>query len=329
MEPNTSFLARFKEHRSGYWAFWLFITLFGLSLFAEIIANDKPLFAQYKGKNYYPVFKDYKDTDFGGDFDSSPEYAQIKFDRKIMPLIPFSYDTIIYDLKAPAPTYPDSRNWLGTDDHARDVFARVIYGFRLSVLFGLILTILAGIIGVVLGAVQGFFGGLLDLIMQRFIEIYSSMPMLYILIIVSASITPGFWSLLWILLAFSWTGFVGAVRAECLKQRQMDYVKAAKALGASDMRILFRHILPNSLITTITFAPFTLSGAITSLTALDFLGFGLPAGSPSLGELLAQGKANIDFPHLAITGFISLALILTLLIYIGEAIRKALNPNRV
>ena len=246
----------------------------------------------------------------------------------LWPLIPYSYDTIIYDLPAPAPSAPDGRNWLGTDDQARDVLARVIYGFRLSVLFGLCLTLLSSVIGVLAGAVQGYFGGLTDLLFQRFIEIWTSMPTLFLLIILASVVTPNFGWLLLLLLLFSWTALVGVVRAEFLKARNYDFVRAARALGVGPFTIMIRHILPNAMVATLTFMPFILVGAVTALTTLDFLGLGLPAGSPSLGELLNQGKNNLQAPWLGITGFFVMAVMLSLMVFIGEGVRDAFDPRK-
>ncbi len=328
-----SFWQKYKKSRKAYYALIIFGVLFLLSLFAEFIANDKPLLVRYDGSYYLPIINEYAETEFGGDFDTEAdykdEYLQELITEKggwmVFPLIEFSYKSINYNLPSPAPSYPTSTNLLGTDDQGRDVLARVIYGFRLSVLFGLLLTIFSALIGVCAGAIQGYVGGLLDLLFQRFIEIWSSMPSLYIIIIISGFITPNFWWLLLILLLFSWVGFVGVVRAECLKTRNMDYVTAARVMGLSDIKILFRHVLPNSLVATLTFMPFVLSGSITSLTALDFLGFGLPVGSPSLGELLAQGKANLEALWLSLTSFFTLTIMLMLLVFIGEGVRESLD----
>ena len=247
----------------------------------------------------------------------------------LWPPIRFSYDTVNYSLPTPAPSPPSLENWLGTDDQGRDVVARLIYGFRISVLFGLTLTLISALIGVSVGAFQGFYGGLLDLLGQRFIEIWAGMPVLYLLIIIASIITPNFWWLLGLLLLFSWMGFVGVVRAEFLRARNLDFVRAARALGVSDISLIFKHVLPNAMIATITFMPFTLAGSITTLTGLDFLGFGLPIGSPSLGELLNQGKANLNAPWLGISGFLVIALMLSLLVFIGEAVRDAFDPRKI
>ncbi|MGO1119792.1 ABC transporter permease [Rhodovibrionaceae bacterium A322] len=326
----------FKANKRGYWSLWLFMVLFFFSLFAEFVANDRPLLIRYDGAFYSPVLVDYKETTFGGEFDLHTDYLdpyiQELIDEKgwaIWPLIPYSYDTILLDLPVPAPSAPTAQNWLGTDDQARDVTARMIYGFRISVVFGLLLALLSSIIGVVSGAVQGYFGGLTDLLFQRFIEIWSGLPSLFILIIMASVITPGFFTLLFILVAFSWTALIGVVRAEFLRARNLDYVKAATALGVSNRTIMFSHMLPNAMVATITMLPFILSGAVTALTGLDFLGFGLPPGSASLGELLKQGKSNLEAPWLGLTGFVSLAVMLSLLVFIGEAVRDAFDPRKL
>ncbi|HEX2581148.1 MAG TPA: ABC transporter permease [Dongiaceae bacterium] len=325
----------FRNNRRGFVSLVIFLVLFGLSLGAEFIANDRPLFVYYDHHAYFPVLRDYPETVFGGTFATSTDYRDPFLARSIAnrgyaiwPLIPYSAQTIITDLPGPAPSKPDGYNWLGTDDQARDVLARVIYGFRLSVLFGLILTFFSTLVGVFAGALQGYFGGWLDLLFQRFLEIWGGLPFLYILMILSSVIVPGFWTLLAIMLLTSWTWPVGVVRAEFLRARNLDYVRAAKALGLSDGRIMLRHILPNATVATLTFLPFTLSGSVTILTSLDFLGFGLPPGSPSLGELLAQGKANLQAPWLGFTGFITVGGILVLLIFIGEAVRDAFDPRK-
>lgn len=328
-------LSQFKANRRGYWSFWIFLFLFLVCLSAEFISNDKPIYISFDGGHYFPTFINYPETTFGGDFETETEYRDdfVKdlINEKgwmIWPAIPFSYDTINYNLKSSAPTAPDTVNWLGTDDQGRDVLARVIYGFRLSVLFGLTLTIISSIIGVSAGAIQGYYGGRTDLIMQRFMEVWSSLPSLYILIVFSSIFIPGFWTLLLILLLFSWLALVDVVRAEFLRARNFDYVRAAKALGVSDRVIMWRHVLPNAMVATVTFMPFILTGSITALTSLDFLGLGLPPGSPSLGELLSQGKNNLQAPWLGISAFLSLAIMLTLLTFIGEALRDAFDPRK-
>lgn len=326
---------QFRNNRRGWISLWLFMVLFVITLGAEFVANDKPLLAVYDGGIYLPVFNSYPETAFGGDFETEADYRDPYVENlinekgwMIWPPIPFSYDTINYDLPGPAPTSPDTANWLGTDDQGRDVMARLIYGFRLSVLFGLILTAISSVIGVFMGAVQGYYGGITDLIMQRVIEVWSSLPSLYILIIMASLFVPGFWSLLLILLLFSWVALVDVVRAEVLRTRSLDYVRAASALGVGNVNIILRHVLPNAMVATLTFMPFILTGSITALTSLDFLGLGLPPGSPSLGELLAQGKENLHAPWLGITAFMSLAIMLTLLTFVGEAVRDAFDPRK-
>lgn len=332
-------LSQFKANRRGYWSFWLFLFLFTISLFAEFIANDKPLIVFHKNTYYFPVLFEYPETTFGGDFETEADYRDPYVSELIVgknnelgwmqwPFIHYSYDTINYDLKGPAPTAPDSVNILGTDDQGRDVAARIIYGFRVSVLFGMILTIISSCIGVAAGAFQGYYGGLRDLLMQRSIEIWSSMPSLYILIIFSSIFVPGFWTLLFILLLFNWVQLVDVVRAEFLRARNLDYVRAAAALGVSNIVIMWRHVLPNAMVATITFLPFILTGSMTSLTALDFLGLGLPPGSASLGEMLQQGKDNLEAPWLGFSAFISLGSILMLLTFVGEAVRDAFDPRK-
>jgi microcin C transport system permease protein len=329
-------LQQFRANRRGYWSFWIFIAALIITLGAELVANDKPLFVWYDGRAYVPVAAMYPETTFGGDFETEADYrdpyVQELIDQKgwtIWPLIRFSYDTINYHLPVPAPAPPSFENWLGTDDQGRDVLARIIYGFRLSVLFGLILTALSSLIGITMGAIQGYFGGRTDLILQRVIEIWGSLPSLYILIIFSAMFVPGFWTLLVILLAFSWVALVDVVRAEFLRARNFDYVRAAQALGVPTPLIMVRHVLPNAVVATLTMLPFILTGSITALTSLDFLGLGLPPGSPSLGELLAQGKNNLAAPWLGFTAFIVLGVMLTLLTFIGEAVRDAFDPRKV
>jgi microcin C transport system permease protein len=333
---NRRRLANFRANRRGYWSLWIFATLFVVTLFAELIANDRPLLVRHDGAFFFPVFVDYPETAFGGFFPTRTDYhdpeVRALIEEKgwmVWPAIPYSYQTVVKDLPEPAPAPPSWRNLLGTDDQARDVLARVIYGFRSSVLFGFTLTIISSIIGVAAGAVQGYYGGWVDLAFQRFIEIWSGLPTLYLLIILASIITPTFWILLLFLLLFSWMGLVGVVRAEFLRGRNFDYVRAAKALGMSDARVMARHILPNAMVATLTFMPFILAGSVTMLTSLDFLGFGLPPGSPSLGELLSQGKNNLQAPWLGITGFVVLALQLTLLTFIGEAVRDAFDPRKL
>ncbi len=328
-------LRTFKANRRGYWSLWIFSALFLVTLFADVVSNDKPLLIRYDGGFYFPILHAYPETTFDGFFETEADYSDLEVQELIeekgwifWPLIPFSFDTICYDLPTPAPSPPTTRHWLGTDDQARDVVARLIYGFRISVLFGLVLTVISSVIGIAAGAVQGYFGGRVDLVFQRFIEIWSSLPTLYLLIILASVVQPGFWWLLGLLLLFSWTHLVRVVRAEFLRTRNFDYVRAARALGASDLSIMLNHILPNAMVATLTFLPFILSGAITSLTALDFLGFGLPPGSASLGELLNQGKNNLSAPWLGLSGFFVIALMLSLLIFIGEAVRDAFDPQK-
>jgi microcin C transport system permease protein len=328
-------LDNFRANRRGFWSLWLFLVLFVVSLFAEFIANDRPLLLRYEGSFYIPVLHDYPETTFGGFLPSRTDYRDPAITQLInekgwivWPLIPFSYRTIT-DAAGPFPAAPSATDWLGTDDQGRDVLARLIYGFRISVLFGLTLTLFSSVIGVAAGAVQGYFGGLVDLGFQRFIEIWEGLPVLYLLIILATIVEPNFWWLLGLMLLFSWTGLVAVVRAEFLRARNFDYIRAARALGVSDGVIIFRHVLPNATVATLTFLPFILNGSITTLTSLDFLGFGLPPGSASLGELLAQGKTNLQAPWLGITAFLVLAVMLSLLIFIGEAVRDAFDPRKV
>ncbi len=326
---------KFKASKRGFYAFWMFLTVFFVSLGAEFVANDKPLVVYYDGQWYFPIVDNPPETVFGGEFLTPADYKDPFVRRKInengffvMPPIPYRYDTIVYDLPLPAPSAPSLKNWLGTDDLGRDVAARLIYGVRFSLLFGLLLTVCSSVIGIAAGAVQGYFGGKVDLFGQRFLEIWGSLPQLFILIIVSGMVTAGFWPLLFVLLLFSWTALVPVVRAEFLRVRNFDYVKAAHALGASDARIMARHVFPNAMVATLTYLPFILSGAVVSLTALDFLGFGLPPGEPSLGELVRQGKENLQAPWLAATAFVALAFLLTVLVFIGEAVRNAFDPRK-
>ncbi len=355
-------LENFKANRRGFWSFWVFLALFVISLCSNIIANDRPILAFYKGELLFPIFVNYPEEKFGG-FYAHTDYRDPTIAREIdahgwllWPPIRFSYDTHNLDLPTPAPSPPTwlltkaqceaaaakvippgapnrgcrdiEWNWLGTDDQGRDVVARLLYGFRLSVLFGLILSSVSSVIGVAAGAIQGYFGGKVDLIAQRFIEIWSSLPQLYLLIIVSSFITPGFFILLGILLLFSWVTLVHVVRAEFLRARNFEYVNAARALGLSDWKIIVRHLLPNATVATLTFLPFILNSSITTLTSLDFLGFGLPPGSPSLGELLLQGKSNLQAPWLGLTGFIVIATMLSLLLFVGEGVRDAFDPRK-
>jgi len=352
----------FKANRRGYWALWIFLVLFVLSLFAECIANDKPFLIEYDGHFYFPSVFNYTQATFGVTdelAESSPDYRDPYLQKLIAdkggaivwPPIHYSYDTHNLDLPTPAPSKPTwmlteaecrpvverkgltgcrdlEYNWLGTDDQGFDVVARMIYGFRVSVLFGLILTIVSSVIGVAAGAVQGYFGGWTDLLFQRFIEIWTSVPELYLLLIISSVLVPGFFVLLGILLLFSWVSLVGLVRAEFLRGRNFEYIQAARALGVSNRVIMFRHLLPNAMVATMTFLPFILSSSVMTLTALDFLGFGLPPGSASLGEMLKQGKDNIQAPWLGMTAFLTVATMLSLLIFVGEAVRDAFDPRK-
>ena len=332
---NKRRLQNFRSNKRGWYSFWIFSFLFIISIFANFIANDKPILVQYKNEFYYPIIQKYSETTFGGDFETEADYLDPYVKNLIneegwliWPIIPFSYDTIIRDLEKPAPSPPSFKNWLGTDDQARDVLARLIYGFRISILFGFTLTFFSMIIGVTAGAIQGYFGGKTDLFFQRFMEIWSAIPTLYVLIILASIVQPNFWWLLIILLLFSWMGYVGVVRAEFLRARNLDYVRAAKALGVSNNTIMLRHLLPNATVATITFLPFSLSASVTALSGLDFLGFGLPPGSASLGEMVNQGRNNLQAPWLGLTSFFTLGLMLGLLVFVGEAIRDALDPRK-
>ena len=348
----------FKANRRGYWSLWIFLALFGLSLIAEVIANDRPILAYYNGELLVPFAVDYPEEKFGG-FLAVTDYRDPVISEEIeangwilWPPVRYSYRTVNNDIPQAAPAKPSwlydketrcqryplgaddpncnlgNWNWLGTDDQARDVLARVIYGFRISVLFGLILTLGSAVIGVSAGAVQGYFGGMVDLLFQRFIEIWTAIPLLYLLLIVAAVLPPGFFILLGRMLLFSWVAFVGVVRAGFLRARNFEYVNAARALGVSNRTIMFRHLLPNAVVETLTFLPFILNGSITTLTSLDFLGFGLPPGSASLGELLRQGQGNLNAPWLGLSGFVVISLMLSLLIFIGEATRDAFDPRK-
>lgn len=326
----------FSANKRALYSLYIFVSLFVVSMFAEFIANDRPILIKFNGKYYTPIFKNYTEVDFGGVLDIAVDYHDPYIQglitsgggKMIWPVIPFKYNTVDRYLEVPAPSPPSSRHWLGTDDGAHDVVALVIYGFRISVVFGLFLTIFSTLIGVAAGAVQGYFGGRIDIIFQRFIEMWVSIPLLYLIIIITSIIKPTFWLLLIILLLFRWTDLVGVVRAEFLRVRNFEFVKAARALGVSNIVIMFRHILPNAMVATLTFLPFILNSSIVALTSLDFLGLGLPPGSPSLGRLLAQGKANLHAPWLGITSFVVLSLMLTLLIFIGEGVRDAFDPRR-
>ena len=332
---NKRRLENFKSNKRGLYSFWIFTLLFFISIFADFIANEKPLLIKYNNQIYFPIINEYSETTFGGDFETEADYRdpyvkQLINDNgwMIWPIIPYTYNTIIRDLAVPAPAPPSKKNWLGTDDQARDVLARLIYGFRISILFGFTLTFFSMIIGVSAGAIQGYFGGKTDLFFQRFMEMWSAIPTLYVLIILASIVQPNFWWLLAILLLFSWMGYVGVVRAEFLRARNFDYVRAAKALGVSNFTIMHRHLLPNATVATITFLPFSLSASVTALSGLDFLGFGLPPGSASLGEMVNQGRNNLQAPWLGLTSFFTLGLMLGLLVFVGEAIRDALDPRK-
>jgi microcin C transport system permease protein len=324
-----------KSNKRGWYSFLIFSFLFLVSIFADFIANEKPLLIKFENQIYLPVINKYPETTFGGDFETEADYRDPYVKNlinnngwMIWPIIPYSYDTIIRDLAVPAPAPPSKKNWLGTDDQARDVLARLIYGFRISILFGFTLTFFSMLIGVSAGAIQGYFGGKIDLFFQRFMEIWSAIPTLYVLIILASIVQPNFWWLLAILLLFSWMGYVGVVRAEFLRARNLDYVRAARALGVPNYKIMFRHLLPNATVATITFLPFSLSASVTALSGLDFLGFGLPPGSASLGEMVNQGRNNLQAPWLGLTSFFTLGLMLGLLVFVGEAIRDALDPRK-
>lgn len=329
-------IAQFRRNRRGYVSLWIFAALFLFSVFAEFVANDKPIFVSYDGGYYMPVFKSYAETEFGGEFETEADYrdpavAELinKKGWMIWPPVRYSYQTINYNLDVPAPSPPTRENLLGTDDQARDVLARLIYGFRISIIFGLTLTLLGSAVGMWVGAMEGYLGGLFDLLTQRFIEIWSGMPVFFLLIIMSSIITPGFFTLLGLMLLFSWMTLVDVVRAEFLKARNLDYIRAAKALGVSTPVIMFKHALPNAMVASLSMMPFVLAGSITTLTSLDFLGFGMPPGSPSLGELLSQGKNNLQAPWLGMTAFFSVAVMLSLLTFIGEAVRDAFDPRKI
>ena len=328
-------LAGFRANRRGYWSLWIFLALFAVTLAAELVANDRPLLVRYDGRFYVPALVAYPETTFGGQFPTEAVYRDPYVRRLITergwmmwPVLRYRHDTINYDLPVPAPAPPSRANWLGTDDQARDLLARLIYGFRVSVLFGLALTLASSVIGVMAGAVQGYFGGWVDLVFQRFIEVWSGLPVLYLLIILASLVEPNFWWLLGLMLLFSWMSLVSVVRAEFLRARNFDYVRAARALGVRTSVIMARHVLPNAMVATLTFLPFVLNSSITTLTSLDFLGFGLPPGAASLGEILAQGKANLQAPWLGVTSFLVIALLLSLLVFIGEAVRDAFDPRK-
>lgn len=329
-------LQQFKANKRGYYSLWIFIFLAMITLGASFIANDRPLIVYYKKSLYFPIFKDHPETKFGGTFETTTNFrdhmirGQIqKNGWALFPPVPFSAQTVNYDLQVPAPSPPSWSNWLGTDDQGRDVLARMLYGMRTSILFGLTLTFFSAIIGITIGATQGYFGGKIDLIGQRILEVWSGLPMLYLLIILSSMIEPNVTWLLIILLLFSWIPLVSVVRAEFFRTRSLEYVKAAEALGVPTWRIILRHMLPNAMVAAMTYIPFMLNSAITLLTSLDFLGFGLPPGSASLGELITQGKNNIQAPWLGFSAFFSISILLSLLIFIGEAVRDAFDTRKI
>lgn len=331
---NRRRIDRFKKNRRAVISLVIFMFMLVMSFCAEFIANDKPLVMKYQGRLWFPVFKTYTEADFGGFFETEADYRDpylldmIKSGGwMIWPMVRYSYDTIKYDTETPPPAPPSAENPLGLDDQGRDVFARVLYGFRLSVLFGFMLTAVTSVIGICAGAAQGYYGGRIDLWGQRFMEVWSGIPMLYLLILAGSIIRPGFWMLLFMMVIFGWMGLVGVVRAEFLKGRELEYVQSARVLGVKDSTLMFRHILPNALVAAMTFLPFMLSGSIGVLTSLDFLGFGMPPGSPSIGELLAAGKSNLHAPWLGITAFVTVSLMLSLLVFIGEGVRDALDPR--
>ncbi|MDT2073509.1 MAG: ABC transporter permease [Planktomarina sp.] len=362
---NKRRLSNFKKNRRAVWSLFIFSILFGLSLFAEFLANDKPILVSYRGELFMPVTQFYPETTFGGDFKTEATYRdpevqclirsggleicfedpEITMDAissgdlsveiedfyegwMIWPLVPYSYDTP-NDLGRSAPSPPDGQHWLGTDDTTRDVLARVIYGFRLSILFALIVTVFASIIGVIAGAIQGYFGGWLDLVFQRFLEVFSALPSLYVIIILTAILGRSFWLLVTLSIIFGWPALTGLIRAEFFRARNFEYVRAAQALGVSNWTIMMRHILPNAMVATLTFLPFIVTGAISTLAGLDFLGFGLPSSSPSLGELSQQAKLNLQSPHLGFTAFFVFTIMLSLLVFIFEGVRDAFDPRKV
>jgi len=332
---NVDRWAQFKSNKRGYWSLWIFSFLFLLSLVGELWINDKPIMISYQQNWYFPIVQDITEDRLGGDFDIVTDYRDpymVKQIEKegwiIWPLVPFYYDSINFELTESAPSAPNHINYLGTDDQGRDLLARLVYGFRISVLFALTLTLVSSVIGIVIGAIQGYYGGKIDLFGQRILEIWEGLPMLFMLIILASFVEPTFSWLLGLMILFSWPSLVSVVRAEFLRGRHLEYVKAANALGVKDSKIMFKHILPNAMIATLTFMPYLFTGALTTLTSLDFLGFGLPLGSASLGEMVAQGKDNLHAPWLAITAFISLSTILVLLVFIGEATRDAFDPRK-
>lgn len=329
------FIKKFNQIGRAKWAGRLLIFICVVSLLAPVMFNDRPIVAQYDGRLYFPIFSYYAETEFGGDFDTEPDYKDVYFAQllrdgdgwALWPLVRYNYGTINYDTPTPAPSPPTWENLLGTDDQGRDVLARTVYGVRISLAFAAILTIVSSVIGIAAGLVQGYFGGAVDLVGQRFMEIWGSMPRLFVLLILASMLAPGFWILLGVLLLFSWMELVQVVRTEALRTRQMTYVRAARALGVGTPRIMLRHILPGSIVAATSFLPFILAGGVTTLTSLDFLGFGLPPGSASLGELLSQAKANLHAYWIGVTGFMSVAILLSLLVFIGEGVRHALDPQ--
>ncbi|WP_312585326.1 microcin C ABC transporter permease [Atlantibacter sp.] len=328
--------ARFRRNRRGFWSLWIFIVIFALSLASELIANDRPLVVNYQDRWFFPALVNYSESDFGGPLATRANFQdpwlQARIEQQgwiLWAPIRFGANSINYATNQPFPSPPSAQNWLGTDANGGDVLARILYGTRISILFGLMLTLCSSVLGVAAGAVQGYYGGKVDLWGQRFIEVWSGMPTLFLIILLSSVVQPNFWWLLAITVIFGWMSLVGVVRAEFLRTRNYDYIRAAQALGVSDRAIIWRHMLPNAMVATLTFLPFILCGSITTLTSLDFLGFGLPLGSPSLGELLLQGKNNLQAPWLGITAFFSLAILLSLLIFIGEAVRDAFDPSKV
>ncbi|MFU9136478.1 microcin C ABC transporter permease [Erwinia tasmaniensis] len=333
---NQARWARFCHNRRGYWSLWIFIVLFILCLGANLLANDKPLLVHYQQRTYFPLLVNYTEADFGGPLATAADYQDPWLKSRlsqhgwaVWAPIRFGDNTINFATRVPFPSPPSAQNWLGTDANGGDVLARILYGTRISLLFGLTLTIISSVMGIIAGALQGYYGGRVDLWGQRFIEVWSGMPTLFLIILLSSIIQPGFWWLLGITVMFGWMQLVGVVRAEFLRARNFDYIRAAQALGVSDRHIMSRHMLPNAMVATLTWLPFILCGSITTLTSLDFLGFGLPLGSPSLGELLLQGKNNLQAPWLGIAAFFSLAILLSLLIFIGEAVRDAFDPSKV
>lgn len=333
---NQARWQRFKTNRRGYWSMWIFLLVFIMSLGSELIANDKPLLLRYDQHWYTPFLVNYPETTFGGDFKTATDYQDPLIRSNIeqhgwaiWAPIRYSYNSINFATEVPFPSPPSVHHWLGTNENGNDILAQVLYGLRVSILFGLMLTVLSSVIGITVGATQGFYGGKVDLIGQRFIEVWSGMPTLFLIILLSSVVQPNFWWLLAITVIFGWMGLVGVVRAEFLRTRNFDYIRAARAMGVGDRTIMLRHMLPNAMVATLTFLPFILCGAITTLTSLDFLGFGLPTGSPSLGSLLLQGKNNLQAPWLGITAFAVLAILLSLLIFMFEAVRDAFDPSKV